>query len=99
MARFDVYAQSGFSGFLLDCQSDLLTGLNTRFVVPLLREGDAPRPIGRLNPRFCLSGESVVMVTQFGAAVALGELSEPVASLRECHDEIVAALDMLISGF
>lgn len=99
MARFDVYVREDLDGYLLDCQSDLLMGLNSRLVVPLLREPNAPRPIGRLNPCFQVRGESVVMVTQFAAAVAARDLGEPVTSLRDRHDEIVAALDMLITGF
>lgn len=35
MAKFDLYpAPDG--GYWIDCQSDLLSGLNSRFVVPLL---------------------------------------------------------------
>jgi hypothetical protein len=29
-------------GYVLDCQADLLSDLNTRFVVPLLPESKAP---------------------------------------------------------
>ncbi|MBS1183360.1 MAG: plasmid maintenance protein CcdB, partial [Proteobacteria bacterium] len=36
MARFDVFPNPGGSGYLLDVQADLLDGLNTRIVVPLL---------------------------------------------------------------
>ena len=39
MARFDVYANPGahatITPFLLDVQSDLLDGLDTRMVIPL----------------------------------------------------------------
>ena len=48
MARFDVYRIA--SGLAVDVQSDLLYGLDTRMVVPLLPIGDAPLPAGRLNP-------------------------------------------------
>jgi len=36
MARFDTFVNDGGKGRLLDVQSDLLGGLNTRVVVPLL---------------------------------------------------------------
>jgi toxin CcdB len=39
------------------------------------------------------------MVTQFAAAVPVRELGEAVGSLVEREEDIVAALDMLISGF
>ena len=35
---------------MIDCQSDLLEHLNTRFVVPLIAQEDAPKPAQRLNP-------------------------------------------------
>lgn len=98
MARFAVYARRDGPGFVLDCQADLLRGLNTRFVVPLLPEGEAPRPAARLNPSFSIDGERVVMVTQFAAAISVHELGERVASLDERSDEILNALDLLISG-
>ena len=39
MARFDIYPNPVGAGYLLDIQADLLSGLNTRVVVP----GRAPR--------------------------------------------------------
>ena len=98
MAKFDVYARPG-AGLLLDCQADLLSDLNTRFVVPLLPEAEAPRPAGRLNPVFMIEGERVVMATQYASPVATRELGAKVASLASEQDEIGNALDMLISGF
>jgi toxin CcdB len=52
MARCDIYARKDGPGFLIDCQADLLSGLNTRFVAPLLPEAHAPMPAARLNPVF-----------------------------------------------
>ena len=70
MARFDVYARpGGAAGYVLDVQADILNGLNTRIVVPLLPLSEAPMPAKRLNPVFELEAERHVMVTQFLAAV------------------------------
>lgn len=44
MARFDIYENPACPGYLLDVQADLLDGLNTRMVVPLLPMEAAPRP-------------------------------------------------------
>ena len=52
MARFDIFKNEGGAGYLLDVQSDLLSGLNTRVVVPLLPKSSAPSPAQRLNPVF-----------------------------------------------
>jgi toxin CcdB len=99
MAKFDVFRRRAGEGYLLDCQADLLSQLNTRFVVPLLPVEEAPKPAARLNPVFELEGKSYAMMTQFAAAVLVGELGERVASLADRDIEIINALDMLISGF
>ncbi|WP_438887671.1 CcdB family protein, partial [Bacillus cereus group sp. BC232] len=54
MARFDIFDNEGGGGYLLDVQSDLLGGLNTRVVVPLLPQSSAPPPAQRLNPVFSI---------------------------------------------
>ena len=99
MARFDIYENAGGAGYLLDVQSDLLSGLNSRVVVPLLAESSAPSPAQRLNPVFRVEGQAMVMATQYMAAVPERELRSCVGSLAEEQDEISAALDMLFLGF
>jgi len=99
MAKYDVFARRSGPGYLLDCQADLLSQLNTRFVVPLLPAAAAPKPAARLNPVFELEGEAHVMTTQFAAAVPVAALGEKVTSLRDQDTAILNALDMLISGF
>lgn len=99
MARFDVFENDGGAGYLLDVQSDLLHGLNTRVVVPLLPKPFAPSPAQRLNPVFNIEGQELVMATQYMAAVPGRELRSGVGNLAEHHDEISAALDMLFLGF
>ena len=99
MARFDIFKIGGEAGYLLDVQSDLLSGLNTRVVVPLLLKSSAPSPAQRLNPVFSIEGQELVMATQYMAAVPEGELVSAVGSLAEKQDEISAALDMLFFGF
>lgn len=99
MARFDIYKMTNGEGFLLDVQTDLLSGLNTRIVVPLLQRAEAPIPAQRLNPVFEAENVEVVMATQFMAAVPETELKEVVGSLGESQNEISVALDMLFSGF
>ena len=96
MARHDVYR--GVGAYLLDCQSDYLRGLDTRFVVPLLPEGEVPR-VHRLNPVFSIEGERVVMATQLGSSVSARHLRDPVASLLDQHDVIMNAFDVLLTGY
>jgi toxin CcdB len=99
MARLDVYPNPEGPGWLADVQADLLSHLNTRVVVPLLPQSNAPAPAQTLNPCFEVGGETVVMATQFMAAVPGAILRDPVTSLRSHHDEITAALDFLMQGF
>lgn len=100
MARFDVYARPGGApGYVLDVQADVLSGLNTRVVVPLLPLTDAPTPARRLNPVFEIGAEPHVMVTQFLAAVPRAVLRGPVTTLEDHDSEIMAALDLVLVGF
>ena len=99
MARFDLFKNATGPGYLLDVQADILSGLNTRVVVPLLPKSSAPSPADRLNPVFEVEGERVVMATQFLAAVPGSELRPRIGSLAKERHEISAALDMLFMGF
>lgn len=99
MARYDVFPNPEGVGWLLDVQADLLSGLNTRIVVPLLPTKDAPTPAERLNPVFSIGQSRALMVTQFMAAVPAALLRKPVANLEARHREIIDALDLLLIGF
>ena len=98
MARFDVYLTSS-SGYLLDVQTDLLAGLNTRVVVPLLPLDNAPKAAKRLSPIFDINNQAFLMATQFMAAVPEAELKQKVGSLIDHQQEVSEALDMLFVGF
>ncbi len=99
MPKYDVFPNPSGDGYLLDVQTDLLSDLNTRMVVPLLPKAHAPKPATRLNPEFLIDGEQVVMVTQFMAAVPVGLLKSPVGHLKDDFEQITVAVDMLMQGF
>lgn len=96
MAQFDVHRLG--SGLVIDCQADLLSHLNTRFVVPLIPRDAAPKPANRFNPMFLIEGTDHVMETQFASAVEHRDLGPIVTSLADRSFEITDALDVLISG-
>ena len=98
MPQFDVHRLNSNETLVIDCQSELLEQLNTRFVVPLVPREAAPIPAHRLNPVFSIGGRDHVMVTQFAAAVERRELADVVFSLRDRSFEVVGALDVLITG-
>lgn len=99
MARYEVFRAPDGDYWWLDVQADLLDGLNTRVVVPLMPEAMAPKPAKRLNPLVEVEGRRAVMVTQFLSAVPVRGLGRPVARLEAQADEIGAALDMVFVGF
>ena len=102
MARYDVFANPDAGSdavFLLDVQSELLDGLDTRMVVPLLRAAAYPKPARRLHPVFSVAGESVVMTTHLMSSVHRSELTDCIGSLADEHDRIIEALDLLFQGF
>jgi toxin CcdB len=105
MPQFSVYRNKNPRSrdeipFLLDVQHDLLEGLDTRVVVPLGRRANLRgKPITRLSPVLAVEGEPLVMMTPQLAGVAARDLGKPVSSLAAHRAEIIAALDLLISGF
>jgi toxin CcdB len=99
MPQYDVFKNPEGSGHLLDVQSDLLDGLSTRLVIPLLPASQAPKPATRLNPVMRIDGQPYIVVTQFMAAVPEKLLTTHVMRADQMRDEITAAIDMLTHGF
>jgi toxin CcdB len=105
MPRFDLYLNSGVQAketpYLLDVQSDLLQGLETRIVVPLRRRDRFPVVSlpANLMPAFEIEGVECLLETPKLAAVPLRLLKTQVASLAAKHFEITAALDFLFQGY
>lgn len=98
MARFDVYALKRGGALVVDCQADLLDGLKTRVVVPLIAEGQAPKPARTLNPVFEVGGARYVLLAQFLSAVESRELGAKVGSLEGDGAAVLGALDFLLTG-
>jgi toxin CcdB len=104
MAQFDVYlnpnsATRTLIPYLLDVQTDLLRDLGTRVVVPLVVVEEMGVAMTQLCPRFILEGREVVMSTAELAGLPSRSFGQPIASLQNQRTEIVAALDLLFTGF
>lgn len=104
MAQFDIYrnpdkASAAATPFLLDVQSDYLSGFPTRVVVPLVASEQVKKLPHRLNPLFQIDGAGMIMMTEQLASVPKAALGREVTSLAKYRDEIVAAIDFLITGF
>jgi len=104
MAQFDVYANPNpatrkLIPYLLDVQADLLDSLATRVVVPLILTDQMGKAAKQLNPQFKIKGIAVTLSTPELAGVDNRALGEKIASLKAKRDEIIAALDLLFTGF
>ena len=85
--------------YLVTLQSDLLSrNLDTVVVAPLEPSG-ADTFADRLNPKVEIDGDSFVLIAQELVTVRKSALSQPRASLAGDRDRIIAALDMLFTGF
>jgi toxin CcdB len=105
MARFDVYANPGSSAattpYLLDVQSDLLDGLDSRMVIPLRRLETFPKAnlSNRLTPIFTIESEHFLLETPKMGAVPKRALKAPATSLIREQGQIMSALDFLFQGY
>lgn len=85
--------------FLLDVQSDLLEDLGTRVVVPLCAAaGMKGKLIKTLTPVFEIEHEQYAMLTPQLAGISKQHMGAKIADLSPRRDEIIAALDLLITG-
>lgn len=101
MSQFDVhrFAPRG-AGFTLivDLQNELLDGLATRLVAPLYPLTRNTKPILRLNPVFRVEGKEYYLAVQEMSALRVKSLGTKVTSLGDHRDEIIAAIDFLVTG-
>lgn len=98
MAKYDVY-RLGDGILVVDCQADLLSDLDTRFVVPLVPAAESWGNVRRLNPTLPFRDEPHVLLPQEAMTLNRRELGMSIGSLAEHDLTIGNALDMLISGF
>ncbi len=104
MAQFDVFENPnqdtcGVFPYLLDVQADILDELPTRVVVPLASSSTLHKTIPILTPLFRIVETEVRMVTPQIVGVHMHVLGKKICSLKDQRSEIVAALDLLITGF
>lgn len=103
MAQFDIYRNLNPDSrvdvpFLVDIQSDLLSALSTRVVVPLVRAKVFGKPIGRLNFEVKVKGHALVFSTAELAGIPRTALGPAVGNMHDLRDQAVAAIDLMITG-
>lgn len=105
MACFDVFPNTGSHAnttpYLLDVQSELLDGLDSRMVVPLrsLEHFSKVKLPARLTPVLIIHGKDYLLETPKMGAVPQRILKSPVTSLVDEQTRITAALDFLFQGY
>ena len=105
MARFSIYENTGehakTTPFLLDVQTDLLNGLDTRVVIPL-RKASLYKKVGPpqdLMPIFSIKGNDFALETPKMAAVPSKILKKEIGSLKGDQHIVMTAIDRLFHGF
>ena len=101
MAQFDVYENLNENTkrsipFLLDIQNDVLKNLSTRVVIPLVISNQS---INFLNPRFTINQIDVILSIGELASIPMEILGSKICSLKEKREEIIGAVDFLVTGF
>ena len=100
MAQFDVYDNPNprarqWLPYVVDVQSNLLSDLRTRLVMPLARSaGEGPSSARRVAPVFVVADERLVLQAQLTAHLDARLLNKPRASLAGHLGEVRDALGM-----
>lgn len=85
--------------YVVDIQSDLLSSLATRMVVPLaavtLATHDVPR---QLCPVILVRGKSLMLIPFEAAPLDKRLLKTKAASVKDHASQIIAAMDAVMSG-
>jgi|SRR5690606_3053541 len=104
MPQFTVYknknpASRGAYPFLLDIQSDLLGDLQTRVVVPLTKITTlSKKPVRNLMPTLTIDGDNFLLLIPQLAGVNKADLGAEITNASAHRDQIIAAMDFLITG-
>lgn len=101
MAQFDVYENLNDRTkenipYLLNIQNDILKNLTTRVVIPLVKDSIT---INLLNPKFTINQIDVILSTVEMASIPIDILGNKVCSLKDKREEIIGAVDFLVTGF
>lgn len=104
MSQFTLYenlnpASRAAYPYFVDIQNALLEPLASRVVIPLARAGEgSAQPMDGLCPLVEVGGAPYVLLTFQLTNVPLTALKAPAGSLQQMRQEIISALDFLVSG-
>ncbi|MDQ6968056.1 MAG: CcdB family protein [Mariprofundaceae bacterium] len=103
MAQFSLYQNHGESSdiypFFVDVQNEILDSLNSRLVIPMTPvdkvKNRAPK---HLCPTLHIDEGDFVLLTHQMTSVPASILTSPIHSLEAFRDDIIQAVDFLITG-
>jgi toxin CcdB len=86
--------------FLLDLQNNILDSLETRLVVPLILSSKCEnKPIKELMPLVVINKKEYIVLIPLQAGVHKNQLGQFVIDLTSKRQEIISAIDFLLTGF
>lgn len=101
MAQFNVYKNENYLTnkkvpYLLDIQNDILNSLNTRVVIPLVKDF---KGFKGLTKEFIIENQKVNLATSQMGTVHKNELKIKITTLENQKEEIKNSIDFLVYGF
>ena len=102
--QFDIYANRNKDTnkvypFFIDVQNDLLDSLNSRIVVPLTPRQSVTNPYPEnLCPQIELDNKHYLILSHQITSISVNMLKKQIGSVAEKRDEIIAAIDFLVTG-
>ena len=105
MAQFCVYTNTNVSTkerypLLLDIQNQLLDSLETRLVIPLTPLSKyETQPIKELMPVILINSKKYVLLTPLQSGIHKKNLGTFVIDISSKRQEVISALDFLLTGF
>ena len=84
--------------YWVDVQSDHLEHIATRLCAPVKSAKISSKPIAGLMPEIEIEGERFLVYMQEIAAIPAAVLGQPAASAAHYRFQLIAAVDLLVSG-
>ena len=104
MPQFSVYINENRASrktypYFLDVQTNLLDELNSRLVIPLTPSDSLENiNVKKLCPLITIGGKSFALLTHQLTAIPASNLKQEVENIEYFRNEIVGAIDLLITG-
>jgi len=104
MAQYHIYENLSPNSkkiypYLIDVQATILNGLETRIVIPLAEKDKFEKGIIKnLNPIITINNKEYVLLTQQMAGIPCKQIGISVCDCLEYRQDILSAIDFLITG-